>query len=184
MKIVGGNKMTEETKEHEGLRREIDELTAAAEVKDAKIEDQRNQILRLMADFDNFKKRSAIERDEIICFSNEAMIMGLLPILDNFDRAMKHVLTKDGRADDELIKGFALIKKQLEDLLFKTGLAKIECVGKEFDPFFHEAILTKEDPEGRDGIVIEEVQNGYMLKDKVIRASMVIVSKKGEKKDE
>ena len=173
--------MTEENKGHEVLQKEIDALAARAEEKDARIEDQKNQILRLMADFDNFKKRAALEREEIICFSNEAMILGLLPILDNFDRAMKHVVSKDDAGgDDEMMKGFALINRQLTDFLAKAGLGKIECVGAQFDPFLHEAILTKEDPDRPDGTVLEEMQKGYTLKDKVIRPAMVIVSKKGE----
>ena len=150
--------------------------------KDAKIEEQKNQILRLMADFDNYKKRAAAEREEIICFSNEVLILGILPILDNFDRAFLHTeeTAKASTVNDELIKGFALIKRQLEDLLGRAGLTTIEAMGNNFDPHYHEAIMTRESKDQPEDIIIEEMQKGYMLKEKVIRPSMVIVSKKGE----
>lgn len=165
-------------KESESLKKEIEELNKQVEEKDAKLEEQKNQMLRLMADFDNFKKRAASEREEIICFSNEALILALLPILDNFDRAMKHT---DGckTMDEEILKGFALIKRQLEDVLTKIGLSPVEAIGKKFDPNYHEAVLTKEAGTAEDGTVIEEMQKGYSLRDKVIRPSMVIVAKKG-----
>ncbi len=151
---------------------------AALAEKDILIGEQKKQILRLMADFDNFKKRAEKEREDIICFSNEVLIVSLLPILDNFDRAMKHVdASRVEGEEDELLKGFALIKKQMEDLLSKAGVTAIDAVGKKFDPFYHEAILTKESPMD-EGTVIEEMQKGYLLRDKVIRPSMVIVAKK------
>jgi len=186
MKILGGkNKMAEENKiccEHE---KEVEDLKRAIEDKDAKFEEQKNQMLRLMADFDNFKKRTSAEKEDIICFSNEALIFALLPILDNFDRAFVHTdCAKDNTVNEEVIKGFALIKKQLEDVLQKVGLKKIDALGKNFDPFYHEAVITKEVPEKPDGMILEEMQKGYMLKEKVIRPSMVIVSKKGAEGNE
>lgn len=184
MKIIGGNKMAEaETgvlalqKENEGLKKDLDE-------RNSKIEEQKNQMLRLLADFDNFKKRSAQERDEIIAFSNEALIIALLPIMDNFERAFVHTKEiKDDPNKEELIKGFALIKRQLEDVLTRIGLVTIETQGKQFDPYLHEAVLTKESKDHPDGVILEEMQKGYALKGKVIRPAMVIVSKKegGEK---
>ncbi|MFA5103722.1 MAG: nucleotide exchange factor GrpE [Candidatus Margulisiibacteriota bacterium] len=186
MKIVGGkNKMSETEKECCEHKREIEELKKLIEEKDTKFEEQKNQMLRLMADFDNFKKRTVTEKEDIICFSNETLILALLPILDNFDRAFVHAAeTKDSAANDELLKGFALIKKQLEDILNKVGLSKIDALGKKFDPVYHEAVLTRDTQDQPEGLVIEEMQKGYMLKEKVIRPAMAIVSKKGEAKDE
>lgn len=186
MKIVGGkNKMNEAEKECCEHKKEIEELKTLSEEKDSKLEEQKNQMLRLMADFDNFKKRTITEKEDIICFSNETLILAILPILDNFDRAFLHAAeTKDSAVNDELLKGFALIKKQLEDILNKVGLSKIDALGKKFDPVYHEAILTREASDHPEGIVIEEMQKGYMLKEKVIRPTMAIVSKKGEGKDE
>ena len=170
MKIIGGaNKMKkDEAEKIEGL-----------EEKDAKIEEQKNQLLRLMADFDNFKKRTAAEKEEIVFFSNEALIIAVLPILDNFERAMGHADTcEKEKVSEDLIKGFALIKKQLEDVLQKIGVCHIESLGKPFDPNFHEAVISKEVPGIEDGIVAEEMQKGYTFRGKLIRPSMVIVSKK------
>ncbi len=186
MKIVGGkNKMNDAEKECCEHKKEIEELKRSIEEKDAKFEEQKNQMLRLMADFDNFKKRAATEREDIICFSNETLILALLPILDNFDRAFVHAEECKGKdISDELLKGFALIKKQLEDILSKIGLSRIDALGKKFDPVYHEAVLTKESPDQPEGMVIEEMQKGYMLKEKVIRPTMAIVSKKGDSRDE
>lgn len=186
MKIVGGKKkMSDSDKDLEKLQEEIEQLKKVIEEKDAKIEEQKNQLLRLMADFDNYKKRSNAEREEIICFSNETLILALLPILDSFDRAFAHAQECKGKdISEDLLKGFALIKRQLEDVLTKVGLSKIDALGKEFNPVYHEAVLTKEVADQPEGIVVEEMQKGYMLKDKVIRPTMAIVSKKGECKNE
>jgi molecular chaperone GrpE len=177
MKIIGGNKkMADDKKSGGGTAGE--ELNKQIEEKDAKIEEQKNQLLRLMADFDNFKKRAQAEREEIISFSNETLILAILPILDNFERAMVHAIEcKTRETNDELIKGFALIKKQLEDILAKIGVSAIESLGQKFDPHIHEAVLSKEAEGKEDNTVIEEMQKGYTLKGKLIRPSMVIVAK-------
>ncbi len=180
MKVIGGkHKIEDVEKILEANQKEIDELKKLLEEKDQKIEEQKNQLLRLMADFDNYKKRSNAEKEEIICFSNETLILALLPILDNFDRAFSHAQEAKGKdISDDLLKGFALIKKQLEDVLNKIGLSTIDAVGKQFDPVYHEAVLTREVEDQPENIVVEEMQKGYMLKDKVIRPTMAIVSKK------
>ena len=155
-----------------------EERCETIEEKDAKIEEQKNQLLRLMADFDNFKKRTSAEKEEIVFFSNEALIIVLLPILDNFDRAMEHANgCEKEKVNEEFIKGFALIKKQFEDVLQKIGVCHTECLGKPFDPNFHEAVITKKVEGVEDGIVAEEMQKGYTFRGKLIRPSMVIVSK-------
>lgn len=186
MKIIGGaNKVEQADDEKTYSQKDIDSLTKQIEDGNCKIEEQKNQILRLLADFDNLKKRSAQERDEIICFSNEALIIALLPILDNFERAFAHAQeVKAAKSGDELFKGFALIKKQLEDVLIRIGLTPIETVGKQFDPFLHEAVITKDSKDKSDDTILEEMQKGYTLKGKVIRPAMVIVAKKEGGKNE
>jgi molecular chaperone GrpE len=138
------------------------------------LEETKNRLLRALADFDNYKKRAALDREQFVQFANEALITALLPILDGFDRALKH------KSSAEMIKGLALIKKQLEDVLIKHGVKEIEALGKPYDPNLHEAILNKEH-KGPEGVIIEEMQKGYTLHGRVIRPSMVIVSKKGAK---
>jgi molecular chaperone GrpE len=142
------------------------------------LEESKNKLLRALADFDNYKKRMAAEREQFIQFANETLITELLPVIDGFDRAMS--AAKKIKAGEEMLKGLALIKRQLEDVLKKHGVAEIEAQGKPYDPNLHEAILQKEHA-GPEGVILEEMQKGYALHGRVIRPSMVIVSKKGEK---
>jgi molecular chaperone GrpE len=139
------------------------------------VEENKNKWLRALADFDNYKKRMAIEREQFVQFANENLITETLPILDGFIRAMD--AASQMKAGAEMIKGLALIKRQLEDVLKKHGVLEIEAIGKPYDANLHEAILQKED-KGPEGIILEEMQKGYTLHGRVIRPSMVIVSKK------
>jgi molecular chaperone GrpE len=145
-----------------------------AQAKDM-IDEYKNKYLRVLADFDNFKKRSVVERDQFAKFANEEIIAELLPVLDGFSRAIE-AANKAG-SGEEMLKGIELIKKQFEDTLKKHEVEEIEAVGKPYDANVHEAIVQKED-HGPEGIVLEELQKGYKLNDKVIRPSIVIVSKK------
>ncbi len=151
---------------------ETSKVEAVSEVETLKeqLAETKNRLLRALADFDNYKKRAALERDQFVQFANEGLITALLPILDGFGRAMEH-------APEEVTKGIALVKKQLEDVLTKHGVKEIEALGKVYDPNLHEAILQKEHS-GPEGVIIEEMQKGYTLHGRVIRPSMVIVSKK------
>ena len=157
----------EETKE------ELPPEKTEIELLKEELEEKKNRLLRALADFDNFKKRMAMEREQFVQFANEALITELLPIIDGFARAMEH-------APEDVTKGIALIKKQLEDILKKHGVAEIEALGKPYDPNVHEAVLTKEH-KGPEGVIIEEMQKGYTLYNRVIRPSMAIVSKGGKK---
>jgi molecular chaperone GrpE len=129
-----------------------------------------NKYLRALADLDNYRKRANIEKEEIAKFSNESLIKELLPVLDGFEKAIEHAKS------DELIKGIALIKKQVEDALAKFGVQEVEALNKKYDPNFHEAILIK-GSEKEPGTVIEQMQKGYTLHGRLIRPAMVIVSK-------
>lgn len=140
------------------------------------LEESKNRLLRALADFDNYKKRMAIEREQFVQFANESLISEVLPIIDGFSRAME--AGKKMKAGEEMQKGLALVKRQLEDVLKKHGVAEIEALGKPYDANLHEAILQKEHS-GPEGIILEEMQKGYTLHGRVIRPSMVIVSKKG-----
>lgn len=145
----------------------------------AEAEEYKNKYLRALADLDNFKKRSAIDRDQFAQFANEGLVTELLPVVDGFSRAMD--AAEKANAGEEMKKGLALIKKQLEDAMKKHGVEGIEALGKPYDPHVHEAILQKED-DGQEGMIIEEMQKGYTLHGRVIRPSMVIVSKNKEEK--
>lgn len=145
--------------------------------KDKQIEEMKNRYLRALADLDNFKKRAALEKDDILMFSNEMLIKDLLPTVDTFGKALEAM--QKTKTHDDIVKGIALIKKQLEDTLSKFGVKQVESVGKPYDPNIHEAILTK-DSDSEDGMVLEEMQKGYTLHGKLLRPSMVIVSRKNK----
>ena len=138
-------------------------------------EETKNRLLRTLADFDNYKKQMAKQTELFAQFANENIIKEILPVLDNFGHAL--LAAKDNK---EILDGLSLIKKQLEDVLKKQGAQEIEAIGKPYDPNFHEAMMRRESDQPEDTI-IEEMRKGYVLKGRVIRPSMVVVSqKKGE----
>ena len=142
--------------------------------------------MRLMAEFQNFKKRAAKEKSDIHAFANERIINDLLPVLDNFERALGG--GAEGAADaqetsmsEELAgyaKGMELIFGQLKTALEKAGLKEIPALGEDFDPAFHNAVMTESLDEYEDGKISKVMQKGYTLNDRVIRPSMVAVNKK------
>ncbi|MFH1710644.1 MAG: nucleotide exchange factor GrpE [bacterium] len=157
---------------------EIEHLKEQLAEKEKLIEEQKNKFLRALADLDNYKKRAALAKDELIKYSNELLVKELLPAIDGFARALEFAKKAD---NEDLVKGISLIKKQVEDALAKFGVREIEAAGKPYDPHFHEAILMKES-EKEPGIILEEMQKGYTLHERLLRPSMVIVSKLKEGK--
>ncbi|WP_094227810.1 nucleotide exchange factor GrpE [Methanolobus psychrotolerans] len=139
----------------------------------------RDKLLRLTAEFDNFRKRSVRERDEYRKFAVEQMIVELLEVYDNFERALESAKQTDDVSS--VIKGVEMVFKQFAGILEKEGLQKIECKGTEFDPYLHEAMMHVEHPEHDDNVVVDVCKPGYYLHSKVIRPAMVTVSKKTEK---
>jgi molecular chaperone GrpE len=134
-----------------------------------------DKFLRTMAEFDNFRRRSRQEMEDARRFAIEKLASDLLPALDNFERALQH--TSDGDSDDAIREGILLIHKQLMDTLAKHGITPIEAIGKPFDPKYHEAIMRVEPAPGQEpGTVVEELRKGYMISDRVLRASLVKVA--------
>ncbi len=134
---------------------------------------------RIQAEFENYKKRIDREKAEFVKYSKHELILKLLPILDSFELAIKN--SKDKSAN--ISKGVELIFSQLYSVLESEGMRRIDCIGKKFDPFKHEVLLQEESDKEED-IVLEELQKGYMLNDKVLRHSKVKVSKKREEENE
>ena len=159
------------------LKKELPPEKSEIELLQEALAESKNKLLRALADFDNYKKRAAIDREQFVQFANETLIAELLPMVDGFNRAIE--AAEKAKASEEMIKGLALIRRQFEDVLKKHGVLEIEALGLPYDPNLHEAILQKEHP-GPEGIIIEEMQKGYMLHGRVIRPSMVIVSKKSK----
>lgn len=141
--------------------------------KDSKDEEEALNLkyMRLMADFQNFKRRTEKEKSDIYAFANEKIISELLNVIDNFERALAA-----GKADDSFYKGMEMILKQLLGVLEKAGASEIDALGKDFDPNFHNAVMTEDSTEYESGKVTEVLQKGYILNNKVIRPSMVKVA--------
>jgi len=137
----------------------------------SEIEELKNQLLRLQADFVNYKNRTEREKSNSIILANEGLILKLLPVLDNFNRAFTHV-----NVEDETVKGFVMIKEQFESILKTEMVEEIESDGAVFDPNLHNAVMTESKDGVDSGIVLETFEKGYKIKDKVIRPSMVKVS--------
>ena len=141
-----------------------------SEEKEAAEEDSDTRYLRLMADFQNYKKRVEKEKTDIYSYANEKLITEMLDIVDNFERALQQEEIGDGFKE-----GMEMIFKQLSVVLEKSGLAEIAALGEDFDPNFHNAVMTEETEEYESGKVSGVMQKGYTLNGKVIRPSMVKV---------
>ncbi len=139
--------------------------------KEASLEELRETLQRLQADFENYRKRMEKDKEEFTKYASSKLIAELLPILDSFELAIKNK-----NNNDDFVKGVEMIYSQLSSLLEKQGLNQIEAEGKPFNPYVHEALM-QEESEKEDGMVIEEFQRGYMLGETVLRHSRVKVSK-------
>jgi len=139
----------------------------------AEKQDLTNTLVRLQADFDNYRKRTEKEHDQARHRGVENLVEQLLPVLDGFDRALA---AHDDPAYEDYRKGFELIRKQLWDLLAKQGVHRIESIGKEFDPNVHHAVEHVPTSDYPDGAVIEEFQPGYTFHHRVLRPAMVRVA--------
>ena len=148
----------------EDLQKKVETLAAALQEKD-------NRLKRLQADFENFRRRTSKEREEIGNVVTQELLKNLLPIVDNFDRAMA-TGQQDGKAFQ---KGVEMIYTQLGETLKNAGLEPIETEGQKFDPNFHQAVMRVENPDLDDDTIAQELQKGYIVKGKVIRPSMVQV---------
>ena len=140
----------------------------------SKLEEADNRYLRLQADFDNFRRRTRLDIEAGEKYRAQKLAIELLPALDNFERALN--IEADNEQSKSLLQGMEMVYRGLVEALKNEGVEAIEAVGKEFDPNFHQAVMTGEDENYGSNIVIEEFQKGYMLKDRVIRPSMVKVN--------
>lgn len=137
-------------------------------------EELQQRTLRIQAEFDNFKKRSQKEKEADQKYKAQAIVTELLPAIDNFERALETETTEDASS---LVEGITMVYRQLQDALKSQGVEPIESVGESFDPNLHHAVMQIEDEEIESNTVVEEMQKGYMLKDRVIRPAMVKVNK-------
>lgn len=179
---VPADKNVDESYEHsekkdKKVKIHISELEALKS-KAQKLDELQDTFVRRVADFENAKKRLVREKEEFAKFASERIIAAFLPVLDNLDRALQHAGNSD--TVEGILSGVKLIKKQINDILDGQGLTRIESVGKEFNPHFHEAMGTVDSSEYPDDYVCEEIQPGYMLKDKLLRPAWVRVVKNAD----
>ncbi len=153
----------------------LEEILEKYNNKIAEYEELSNRYVRLQADFNNFKKRTEKEKESLYQYASQEIITSLLPVMDNFDRALK-VDAKETNVEN-LYKGVEMVHKQLIESLQANGLEEINSVGEKFDPNYHHAVAQEESEEYEENVVIEVFLKGYKVKDKVIRPSMVKVSK-------
>lgn len=158
--LIEDQGVTEETKQIHVLQEEVEALN--------------NRLLRVQADYDNFRRRTRQEAEAQAKYRAQTLIEALIPAIDNFDRA----LTVQVESDDakSLLQGMEMVYRQLTEALKSEGLQVIESVGQSFDPHYHQAVMQVESDEHEPNQVVEELQKGYRLKDRVIRPSMVKVS--------
>ncbi len=157
--------------EPDALRKEIDDLTAKLEESENKIAEADDKYLRLCAEYDNYRKRTSKEKLEIFSDSTIKCIAEILPVLDNFERAI------ESECSDESFKnGMQMIYNQFSDSLKKIGVTEMEAMGAEFNPNLHNAIKQTEDENFGENTVCEVFQKGYMYNDKVIRHAVVAVA--------
>jgi len=160
-----------EKKKHANVKepKETKEVKEAAELKEA--------LQRLQAEFENSRKRMEKEAQDFAKIANAGIVKELLPLIDSIEAAEKHLNEQEKVSKEQAIKGMETLKQQLETGLKLYGLERIDCVGKKFDPMRDECVMQGKDEEKKDGIVLEELQKGYMLNEKVLRHSKVKVDK-------
>lgn len=153
----------------------IADLRKQLEAKELEAKNSYERYLRQAAELDNFKKRTARERDEAIRFANEALIKDLLPVVDNLERAVAHA--SGGGNGKPLVEGVEMVLKGLLDVLMKHGVVQITALGQLFDPSKHEAMAQVESDTHEPNSVVDELHKGYMLRDRLLRPALVSVAK-------
>lgn len=153
-----------------------------AELKEraAKADEHWERLVRTTADFENFRKRAAREKQEAIRFANEALVEKLVPVLDNFDMALAAAQTAASDATQSFVAGVTMIHQQLKQVLVDSGLEEVDALGKGFDPNVHEAVAQREATDVPPGQVVQQLRKGYKLRERLVRPASVIVAKEPE----
>ncbi len=153
----------------ESLQKKLDESLAESQ-------QHYDRLLRVSAEFDNFKKRSVREADEFRKFANEALLRDLLHVVDNLERA----IASAGESSDAnacVVEGVAMTRDEILKIFSKFGVTPVEAVGKPFDPAYHQAVMQEETDAHPENTVVNEMQKGYLLHDRLLRPAMVVVAK-------
>ena len=149
-------------------------LTQEAERLQEELENEQNKYLRLLADYENYKRRSVKEREEAEKFRSRALLSDLLPVLDNFERAL--AVEVKNEETESLLKGVRMVYNSLAEAVKREGLEEVKSVGEQFDPNVHQAVMQEKDDSKEPGTVLQELQKGYTLNGRVLRPAMVKVN--------
>lgn len=164
----------EEDLEQDRMTSDIGELEREIETLSKSVEETQNSYLRVLADFDNFRKRQRDETARLTSCAREELIRKLLPIVDNFDRTLEAAAAE--HSYESLVEGVTLTLKHVREMLVKEGLEPMEAVGQEFNPEFHEALMRVETDEYPENTIIDELEKGYLLNGRVLRPAKVRVA--------
>ncbi len=167
---------TEETAA-EGSVRELEEKIESME---QEVKDSYDKFLRVSAEFENFKKRSLREMEDFRKYANETLLREFLSIVDNLERAIQSA-SAENHSNNSIVQGVDLTLKDIFKIFERFGVTSIESLEKPFDPAFHQAVLQEATEEHPDNVVLKELQKGYMIKERLLRPAMVVVSKAKEK---
>jgi molecular chaperone GrpE len=153
-----------------------EETNVEAEIQklQAEVEEKENKYLRLHADFENYKRRALLDQQSMMTYRAQSIITDLLPVLDNFERALQVESTDE--QTKSILQGLDMVYRQLVEAVKKEGVEEIPALGEQFDPNVHQAVMQESDPSKESNEIIQEFQKGYKLKDRVIRPSMVKVN--------
>lgn len=167
-------KSSEEELKPTELREKLKELEEKYEALEAEKKQLTDRMLRIQADYENYKRRTEKERIAERKYKAQDLATELLPVIDNFERALQTEVTEENKSFRD---GMVMIYEQLQNALKSQGIETIETVNKPFDPNIHHAVMQVEDENFESNVIVEELQKGYILKDKVIRPAMVKVNK-------
>lgn len=174
-KTATKKKPLRETKQVKELKKQVEALQTESDQAKEELAGLKDQLLRKVAEFDNYKRRTEKEFIENIQSASKDLIEELLPVIDDLNRSVEHAVKEDEKGP--LFDGIQLVLKNMMHILNKKGLSAITAVGEEFNPDEHNALLQVDSEEHESGVVVEEHQKGYKLNDKVIRHSQVLVAK-------
>ncbi|MFH0924529.1 MAG: nucleotide exchange factor GrpE [bacterium] len=173
---IGEDKLGQEEKKSESFNEQLKLLESQLDKKNNEVKEVYDRLVRLQAEFENYKKRMVKEKEDFSRYAQEKLVCNLLPVVDNLERAKEAAQKSENY--QALLNGLDLVLTQFVDVLKKEGVECIKSCGEKFDPNKHEAIMQVESKEHQENIVVQELQKGYVLNDRVIRASMVAVAKK------
>jgi len=167
-------------KDKEKVADPLKEMEARVESLEQEAKEAHDRFLRVSAEFENYKKRAAREMDDFRKFSNESFVKAMLPVVDNLDRAIESS-SNDEHANTSVVEGVNMTLNEILKVFEQFGVRPFESMGKTFDPGFHQAVMQEENEDHPDNTVLNELQKGYLIHDRLLRPAMVVVSKTKEK---